>query len=815
MLRYAVRNLRRSPVFTTVAILSLALGIGANTAIFSLLDQVLLRTLPVKNPRELVTLTPGQGPFRGSSRCDTNCLSYPAYRDLRDRNQVFTGILARWRMALSFSSGDRTERVRAELVSGNYFDVLGVPPAIGHVFSAEDDRVVNGHPVVVLSYGFWQSRFGGDPGVLNRAVRVNGQPMTIVGVAALGFDGLEPGKALDLMVPMMMKPLMTPNWPDLENRESVWLSAVARLKPGVSRAQADAGIQAVWRQILEFEAPLIAGVPDSFRQRYVKKPLIVADASRGESALRRQFSQPLLVLMAMVGLVLLIACANVANLLLARAASRQREIAIRLALGAGRARVVAQLLVESTVLALAGGAAGIAVAAWSGRILLRFLPGTDTPLSTAPDARVLGFALALSLITGILFGLVPALQATRGAIAPTLKDQASNISSSARLRSALVVSQVAVALLLLVGAGLFARSLYNLRDVDPGFRASHLTQFTLDASLNAYSQPRLQQLYHRVEDSLKAMGGVTAVASAEIAPLSGDASKNTVRVEGYESKPQEDMNPLVNWVGAGYFSAMGIPLIAGREFTPSDGTSAPPVVVINQTMARYFFGDSNPLGRHVGFGARKTPDVEIVGVARDSKYVDLREKLGRAMYVPWTQDPTIEQMTFFVRSAGPVPAQAAVAATDPNLPVYGVESTETSIADSIYIDRMIATLSSFFGGLATLLAAVGLYGVMAYSVARRTREIGVRMALGARRGDVLWMVLRHTALLVGVGIALALPLTFGLGRAIQSQLYGVSPADVRVIAASAILLAMVSGVAGYFPALRATRVDPLTALRHE
>jgi predicted permease len=815
MVRYALRNLRRSPVFSVVAILSLALGIGANTAIFSLLDQVLLRTLPVRNPRELVTLRPGPGPFRGSSRCDTDCLSYPAYRDLRDRNQVFTGILARWRLALSFSSGDRTERVRAELVSGNYFDVLGVTPALGRVFTQDDDRMVNGHPVVVLSYGFWQSRFGGDPGVLNRAVRVNGQPMTVVGVAARGFDGVESGKGLDIMVPMAMKPLMTPNWPDLENRQSIWLTAIARLKPGVSRAQAEAAIQTVWRPILEFEAPLVPGTSQSFRDRYVKKPLIVADASKGESELRRQFSQPLVVLMVMVGLVLLIACANIANLLLARAASRQREIAIRLALGAGRARVIAQLLTESAMLALAGGAAGVAVASWSGRILLRFLPGAGTALTATPDLRVLAFAFALSLATGILFGMVPALQATRPAIAPTLKDQASNIASSARLRNALVISQVAISLLLLVGAGLFARSLYNLQNVDPGFRASHLTQFTIDASLNAYSQPRLRELYRRVEESLVRMGGVAAVASVEVPPLSGDDNIGTVRVEGYEPKPGEDMNPHLNDIGAGYFSTMGIPLIAGREFTPADGISAPKVAVINQTMARYFFGDRNPIGRHVGRGDDKALDIEIVGVVRDSKYSDLREKTYRTVYRPWMQDPKIEQMTYFVRSTGPVPAQAAVAALDPDLPVYGVETTEARIADSIYIDRMIATLSSFFGALATLLAAIGLYGVMAYSVARRTREIGVRMALGARRQDVLWMVLRHTALLSGIGIAVALPLSFSLGRAIQSQLYGVSAGDFRVIAGSAVLLAFVSAAAGYFPALRATRVDPLTALRHE
>ena len=510
----------------------------------------------------------------------------------------------------SNQGSDRTERVRGELVSGNYFDVLGVQPAIGRMFTQNDDVRVNGHPLVILSYGFWQSRFAGDASVLNRSVHVNGQPMTIVGVAQRGFQGVEVGKALDVFVPMAMKPLMTPTWNEFEDRHSLWVYTIARLKPGVSREQALAAMQVLGRQILESEVNGFEGVNESFRERYVKKSMIVEDISKGQSQLRKQFSKPLTVLMGMVGLVLLIACANVANLLLARAAARQKEIAVRLALGAGRARVIRQLLVESTTLALAGGAAGLAIAYWGGKVLLQFLPGSgptgggSEALATTPDFRVLLFALALSLITGIVFGVVPALQSTRPAIAPALKDQASNVSASAgqaRLRMTLVTGQVALSLVLLVGAGLFARSLFKLKDVDPGFRSENLVTFSVDASLNGYTQPRIREFVTRLEDSLAKLPGVRAVASVEIPPLSGDASSNTVRVEGYDPKPDENMNPYTNWVGPGYFSAAGIPLVAGREFTRADSGSHK-VGMINETMAHYYFGDRSPLGMHLGFG---------------------------------------------------------------------------------------------------------------------------------------------------------------------------------------------------------------------
>jgi len=822
-LRYAIRNLRRTPVFALVAILSLALGIGANTAIFSLLDQVVLRTLPVRNPQELVKLYGGAGPFTGSQRCNGDCLSYPGYKELRDGNQVFTGILARWPLAFSFTDGDRTDRVEGELVSGNYFDVLGVQPAIGRTFTPDDDRQVNGHPLVVITFDFWQRRFGGDPTVLNRAVRVNGQPMTVVGVAQRGFRGVEVGRQVDVMVPMMMKPLMTPTWNDLDARRSIWMYAIARLKPRVSRAQATASLQPLWRTILEKDLATNPNANESFKARYLAKPLIVADVSKGQSQLRSQFSTALLVLMAMVGFVLLIACANVANLLLARAASRQKEIAVRLALGASRGRVIRQLLVESTSLALVGGAAGLVVSSWAGQVLLRFLPGdpTSSTISSAPDLRVLAFALSLSILTGVLFGLVPALQSTRPAIAPTLKDQQANVApGSVKLRGSLVASQVALSLVLLVGAGLFAKSLYKLQSVDPGFRASNLIEFSIAPSLNGYSQPRMKQFFERLEDSLRQIPGVTAVTAAEVAPLSGNDSYSTVVVEGYTRKPEENMNPAFNWVTPGYFAALGTPLIAGREFTRQDAASAPKVAIINEKMAQYFFGKENPIGRHIGFAQSKTPDIEIVGLVRNSKYDNLREAPPRTVFLPVAQDNAIESVTFYVRSSRNSTAlggalRAAVAALDPNLPLYDVESVSTQIDSSIYIDRMIAMLSMFFGGLATLLAAIGLYGVMAYNVTRRTREIGLRMALGAERGNVLWLVMKEVALLAGAGIAVALPAAYAAGRAVNAQLYGVPPADFTVLTACASGLAAVALLAGFLPALRATRVDPLVALRYE
>jgi len=822
--RYAWRNLRKAPVFTAVALLSLALGIGANTAIFTLMDQVLLRLLPVKNPRELVLFNAG-GPHQGMT-LGPDTFSYPMYRDLRDGNDVLHGIIAYFRFAASTSRNGQTQRARGELVSGNYFDVLGVRAVLGRTFASDDDRTPGGHPLVVLSNDYFQRRFGGDRGILNQTVRVNDHALTVIGVLQPGFAGMSVGEPVDLFVPVMMKAQMTPGWDDMTNRRTLWLNVMGRLKPGVSRTQAQTAMNALWRPILERELREMKDAPSgSFGERFVRKPLTLTDGGKGRSELRDHFSTPLLVLMGMVGLVLLIACANVANLLIARAASRQKEIAIRLALGAGRGRIMGQLLVESLMLAVIGGGLGLLVAVWTSSSLLAFLPfeGGQT-ISANPDARVLIFNVALSLATGVVFGFVPALQATRAGVAGTLKDQAGAVSvgaSGVGFRKALVVAQVALSLLLLIGAGLFARSLYNLKSLYPGFESGHLMTFAVDPLLNGYSQTRLKALLERLQNNLSALPGVQDVATSELGVLKGNDMMRTVYVEGYRAKEGEDLNPNVDYVSPRFFSTMRIPLVAGREFTSGDSAAAPKVAIISEKMAQFFFPKENPLGHRFAFGDGKNkPDIEIVGVVKDSRSVGLRVEVPRFVYLPYQQDPNVDEITFFVRTTQD-PARTGTALRkvvhdlDPNLPVFQMKTMETQVDEALFTDRIVAVLSCFFGFLATLLASLGLYGVMAYTVARRTREIGVRMALGAGQGGVLWLIMREVALLAAIGIVIALPAAYALSRLIQSQLYGIVASDPFVTGAATFALAGVALLAGYVPALRATRIDPLVALRYE
>lgn len=821
--RYALRGLRRNPGFALIVILTLGLGIGANTSIFSLLDQVLLRRLPVRAPDELVLLD-GPGAFQGRTM-NLQTFSYPMYRDFRDRTRVFSGVLGRMPVDLTATWNGQSERVAGDLVTGNYFEVLGVRPALGRLFTAADDRTPGAHPVVVLSYGFWQRRFGGNPAVLNQVLSLNGHPMTIVGVSARGFEGVSVGGAPDVMVPMMMKAQMTPTWDDLENRRSRWLTVMARLKPGVTREQAEAQMNVVYRQANEQEIKDIPNASQSFRQRFVSKHLQVLPAGRGVSDLRDRFSQPLVVLMCMVGVVLLIACANIANLLLARSTARQREISLRLALGAGRARLVWQQLVESLVLALGGTAAGVLLAAWTGRFLLAALPG-DGPsrgLHASPDARVLAFALVLAVATALLFSLMPALNATRTAVAGALKDQGGSVvggGRQARARQVLVVGQVVLSMLLLSAAALFARSLYNLKNVDPGFQTDHLLAFSLDPSLSGYTQERSRGLFQRIQDEIRTLPGVRAVSMAELGPLTGNDWSMTVHVDGYAQKEDEDMNPNVDGVGPGYFSTMGMPLVAGREFTPEDTVASPKVAVINETMARYFFGTGNAIGHRFGFGRGKQTDIEIVGVVKDARSLDLRTEPKRFLYIPYTQAPELGSLTFYVRTAGDSSASSsalrqAVQRIDASLPLYDVKTMETQIDESLFVDRMVAALSVAFGVLATLMAAIGLYGVMSYVVSRRTREIGIRMALGAERGRVLWLVMRETALMASAGIVIGLGATLAVMQKVQSQLFGLSPNDPRTLAAATAVLGCVALLAGYLPARRATAIDPMRALRSE
>jgi predicted permease len=819
-IRYAFRTLWHAPAFTLVVVLTLGLGIGANTAIFTLMDQVLLRALPVHDPASLVTLD-SKGANMGR-REGARTFSYPMFRQLRAGNEVFRGMLARYTASLTMLADNRAERVRGELVSGDFFQVLGLQPAHGRLLGPGDERTPGGHPVAVLSHAFFASRFGANPSTIGREIRLNGHPMTVVGVAPAGFSGVEVGDAPDLFVPLMMKAQMTPTYDGLHDARSMWLNVMGRLKPGVGRDRAKAALTVRFRQLRAQELKEMRATSPSFQKRFLEGELVLEPGYRGISALREQFSTPIVVLMSMVGLVLLIACANVANLLMARAPARQREIAIRLSLGASRGRIVRQLLVESLMLSLLGGAAGLLVAAWTADLLLEALPfeRAVATLSSTPDARVLIFALAVSVMTGVLFGLVPAWQTARPQLIPALKEESGTVSvgGHVRLRKGLVIAQVALSLLLLVGAGLFARSLWNLRALDPGFRVEALTTFSVDPALSGYTAERSVHFYERLQERLRAIPGVIAVSMAAIVPLTDSMWMSTVNVEGYRRKEGEDVNPQVNSVGPGYFRTMGIPLVAGRDFTLADGPKAPKVAVVNEKMAQYFWGKENPIGRRFGWGDDE-PDIEVVGVVRDGKQASLKDEVARLIYVPYPQDEELGALTGFVRSAGSEVSGAAlrqaVRQIDAGVPVFEVRTMGRVADESLFFDRMVATLSAGFGALATLLAAVGLYGVMSYAVARRRREIGLRMALGAAPGSVIWSVMKEVSALTIIGIAVGVPASIAVSRLVQSQLFGVGAGDPATVVAASLLLLAVALFAGYVPAGQATRIDPVRALRAE
>ena len=826
-LRYAIRTLRKSPLFAVVAVVSLALGIGANTAIFSLVNQLMLELLPVRHPEQLVLLQ-AQGHHYGSNT-GSNSISYPMYQDFRDKGEVFSGMFCRYGMRLSLTTEGRTELVSAELVSGNYFPVLGVRAALGRVFTAADDLMQGGHPLVVLSHGYWSTRFGGDPGVIGRKVVVAGYPMTIVGVSQAGFDGVEKGYAPQIRIPMMMKHEVTNGpWYSLNDRRGRFVQAFGRLKPGETLEQAKAGLQPLFHQILnrEVQEKEFSKTTDYTRQQFLRMWMNLLPAAKGHSYLREQFSKPLLALMGMVGLVLLISCSNLANLLVARATARQKEIAVRLALGASRGRVAGQLLLESVLLSLAGGAAGVALALWIDHVLLAFLPASvaSLTLSAAPDWRVLLFTLGVSLSTGLLFGLAPALQASRPKLAATLKEQAGAVAggTAVALRKGLVTAQVALSLLLLIGAGLFLQSLNHLKELHPGFQVDHLVTFAVDPTVNGYKPERSMEFYRQLEEKLRALPGVEAEGLAVVAVLDGDEWDSSIAVEGYTTKQGEWVDPHMQFVSPGFFEAMHIPVLLGRGFDQRDDKGAPKTGIVNERFARRYFGTASPIGRHVGMGGNPGTklDIEIVGVVRDTKYESMREEVPYELYRPYRQVDFVDGMNTYVRTASDpanfFPAlRHAVQSVDGNVPVFGMRTLEQQVDVSLVTERLLATLSGAFGLLATLLAALGLYGVMAYMVERRTREIGIRMALGAAGGNVVWLVMREVLALSVAGLALGLLGALGLTRLIEAQLFGLHASDPRTLMLACAAIGGVAGLAGYVPARRATAIDPMRALRFE
>jgi predicted permease len=827
-LRFALRAIRRNPLFSSVAVLSLALGIGANTAIFTLVDQLMLRQLPMRDPDQLVMLYQ-RGPHNGSNMGD-RMHSYPIYQDFQQKAAPLSEVLCRRLMSASISVDNQTERVDVEMVSGNYFTMLGVKPAIGRVFSsAEDDRIFRGHPAVVLSYDYWVDRFSRDPKVVGKKILVNNYPMTIVGVSAAGFAGLDPAVSPQIRVPVLMEPVVAPEWGWFSpgDRRTRWVQVFARLKPGYTADTARPPLQGLFTQIRQYEStlPEAKNWSQYERAQFLKGTIHIERADTGYSQLRNSFSAALIVLMCMVGLVLLIACANVANLLIARAFARQKEIAVRLSIGASRGQLIRQLLVESLTLSILGGVAGTALAVALTRGLLALVPSEGNPLliRPQPDLRILLFTLCLTVVTGLVFGLVPALRASRPDLATTLKDAVGSIaghSGSLFLRKGLVTAQVSLSFLLLFGAGLFVRSLQNLKATDTGFRdVDNLVTFQLSPALSGYNEARGQHFYQELLENLRAIPGVRSAGLGAVAVLSGDEWDSTTSVEGYQSKDGEDMQGFYNAVSPHYFETMGVPILEGRDFEPKDMHDDAKVAIVNQRFAEHFFPGKSAVGRHIGrgMGPGTKIDIEIIGVVANSLVEGPREGVHRQVFIPafGSGGSAVYVRAGLGTAALYSAVRSEVKRLDAGMPVYALKTLGKQLDETLLTERLIALLSAGFGLLATLLAMIGLYGVMAFVVARRTKELGLRMALGAQRGSVLWLVMREVIVLLGIGLVIGVPSALALGRLVAAQLYGVKATDPWLAAATVLAIAAVASAAGFIPAARASRIDPILALRYE
>jgi predicted permease len=825
-LKLALRVLFRTPFVTAVAILSLGLGIGANTAIFSVFNEILLKPLPVPEPERLVNIS-SPGPKTGMTSCGDagscdSVFSYPMFRDLEKQQTPFTGLAAHRLLGVNLSYQGQSFGTNGLEVSGTYFSVLGLTPAAGRLLTPADDHGRSN--VVVLSHRYWQSRFSSSPDVVNDRLLVNGQPFTIVGVAPAGFDGTTIGSRPAVFVPISFAEQMEPGRKLIENRRAYWIYLFARLKPDIDITGASAAINQPYRSIVEnIEVPLQKGMSGPTLERFRTRTIELSDGRRGQSSTPDEAFAPLVILLAVTFVVLLSACANIANLLLTKAVGRAGEMAVRLSLGAARRLLVGQLLGESILLAFFGGVFGLLVAQWTMAAVTSLLPSdTAEAMTFALDLNVLLFMTSVTVGTGLLFGVFPALHGTRPHLATTLKGQSGQPGGSRaakRFRTGLATTQIMLSMALLAMSGLFLKSLVNINRVDLGLQTANVVGFGISPQLNGYTPERAKQIYEQVEQALVRLPGVTSVAGSMVPVLANSNWGTNVSVEGVRAEPDADMHSFFNSVGPGFFKTLGIPLLIGRDFALADTMGTPKVAIVNEAFAKKFNLGANPVGKRMAQGSGAL-DIEIVGLAKNAKYSEVKAEVPALFFTPYRQTERMGSLRFYVATSGAADAVLSaippmMARIDPTLPVGSLQTLEEQARNNVFEDRLVSTLASVFAGLATLLAAIGLYGVLAYTVAQRTREFGLRMALGADGGMIRRLVLRQVALMTLIGAAAGLTIAIIAGRYATSLLYEMSGIDPMVLSAAAVILAVVAVLAGLIPAFRASRVDPMLALRYE